>query len=145
MIFSRLKTKAWPQASQIVELVEKEINRIQNCIPDEDSISKSFIRNRALKSHEEIGNRQLADRNKKGLKNNYPNLSREFKEPQTPESIQKKSAESTPLRLNNFIKSQDNMLNSRDIVQNESLNVSNKKLSNQNTNLTNVTNDPSKN
>lgn len=55
-LFSKLRTKNWPVTGQIVELVEKEINRVQNCIPEENLIS-NFAKKRSIKNTEELSTR----------------------------------------------------------------------------------------
>jgi len=64
IIFSKLKCRNWPNSGQIVELVEKEISRIENCIPDQDKLSQSFIRKRATNSTEEISTRPKSSQDK---------------------------------------------------------------------------------
>jgi len=79
VVFSKLKNKNWPNPGQITDLIQKEINRVENCIPDEDKLSQSFIRKRASKNPDELSRPTSSYdsriRDKKALKNNYPSLS----------------------------------------------------------------------
>jgi len=75
-IFSKLKSRNWPEKGQILELIEKEIVRVTQKIPEDDKMSQSFINKRASNMIEEISkNRSSSSYEKKrrqdSAKSNY--------------------------------------------------------------------------
>lgn len=58
ILFSKSKTTSWPAPGQVVELVANEIKRVENCIPNDDDLNRSFVRNRAMKNQDEFSRPQ---------------------------------------------------------------------------------------
>jgi len=63
-IFSKLKSGNWPEKGQVLEMIEKEIIRVTQKIPDEDRASQSFINKRTSKMIEEISKTKTSSKDK---------------------------------------------------------------------------------
>lgn len=95
-IFSKLKSRNWPEKGQILELIEKEINRVTQKIPEDDKMSQSFINKRASNMIEEISkNRSSSSYEKKrrqdSAKSNYSNYKKDINSGQPTHSLIKHS------------------------------------------------------